>query len=169
MKKKFIPLTLAFLFIINVTGLAALAYNRWMRSPEPYLPEATLLTPEALQEPIALNQEQVQQMKSLRSDLENNITSLREQMQEKRQRLIQEARQSHPDLAAIDQVIDEISGLQANIQKKTIRNLMRDKQLLNPAQQSRYFSLFENRVRSMARGSGRRVRGRGGQGRQRIY
>ena len=169
MNKKFIPLTLTLLFIVNVTGLAALAYNRWVRSPEPQLPVATLLTPEALQEPIALNQEQVKQMKNLRSALEDNILSLREQMQEKRQRLIQEARQPEPDLAEIDRVIDEISVLQANIQKKTVRNLMRDKQLLNPTQRSRYFSLFENRVRSMGRGSGRRVRGRGGQGRQRIY
>ena len=169
MNKKFIPLALAFLFIINITGLAALAYNRWIRSPDPYLPEETLWTPEALQEPIALNREQVQQMKSLRSDLEDNVSTLREQMQVKRQLLIQEARQSEPDLEAIDKVIDEISGLQAHIQKKTIRNLMQDKQLLNPTQQSQYFSLFENHVRSMGRGRGRRVRGRGGQGRQRIY
>lgn len=169
MKKKIIPLALAFLFIINITGLAALAYNRWVKSYEPIPLQEPLLTPEALQEPIALNREQVRQMRSLRSALEDNITSLREQMQEKRQSLIQEARQSEPDLATIDRVIDEISDLQANIQKKTIRNLMQDKQLLNPTQQSRYFSLFENRVRSMDRGRGRRVRGRGGQGRQRIY
>ncbi len=161
MKKKVIPLILAFLFIINITGLAALAYNRWIKSSNPVSPtQESTLSPEALQEPIALNREQVRQMRSLRSTLEDDIISLREQMQEKRQRIIQEARQSEPDMAVIDRVIDEISALQATIQKKTVRYLIRDKKLLNPTQQSRYFSLFENQVRRMARGQGRRIRGR---------
>ncbi len=170
MKKKVIPLTLAFLFIINITGLVALAYNRWIKSSDPVSPsQESRLSLEALQEPIALNQEQIRQMRSLRSTLEDNIISLREQMQEKRQQVIQEARQSEPDLIMIDRFIDEISSLQAAIQKKTVRYLMRDKQLLNPTQQSRYFSLFENQVRRMARGQGRRIRGRGVQRWQRNY
>jgi hypothetical protein len=69
-----------------------------------------------------------------------------------------------PDLTDVDETIDEIALLQSQIQKKTIRSLMRGKELMTPSQQTRYFSMFEEHVRGMGRGQGRRVRGKRGRG-----
>jgi Spy/CpxP family protein refolding chaperone len=111
---------------------------------------------------MSLNQQQLQQMKNLRVALGDEIESTRRQIHEKRQALITEVRKSNPDLTDIDNIIDEISFLQSQIQKKTMRNLMRDKKFLTPSQQTRYFTMFEDYVRGMGMGRGRRDRGRKG-------
>jgi len=165
MKRKILPIILAFLFIINLSALAALAYNRWVR-PVASHAERSLSTLEALQEPIGLDQRQLQQMRGLRGTLENEVASILDQIQQRRQALVLEMQKPEPDLAALDATIDEIAQLQSWIQKKTVRNLMRDKELMTPSQQTRYFSMFEEHVRGMGRGQGRRVRGRRGRGRQ---
>ena len=82
-------------------------------------------------------------------------------MEEKRIDLIEEVRNPAPDLNKIDRVVDELSALQAEVQKKTIRNLIKDKQLLTPRQQERYFFMFEEHLHGRGRGQGRRGRGRG--------
>jgi Spy/CpxP family protein refolding chaperone len=162
MKRKFKPILFLFLFIINISALVSLAYNRWVKTPSSYHQQEAFETLEALQEPMALNQKQFQQMKDLRVALESEIITIREQMQKKRQTLATEMNKSKPDLTIIDNVIDEISYLQSRIQKKTIRNLMQDKKILTPSQQTRYFSMFEDHVRGMGRGRGRRGRARKG-------
>lgn len=166
MKRRILPIVLAFLFIINLSALAALAYNRWLRSPASF-PQEAPGTLEALQEPIGLDQRQLQQMKGLRGALEDEIASILVQIQQKRQALILEMQNPEPDLTDVDETIDAIALLQSQIQKKTIRSLMRDKELMTPSQQTRYFSMFEEHVRGMGRGQGRRVRGKRGRGRQR--
>ena len=166
MKRKILPFLLAFLFIINLSALAALAYNRWLW-PETASSAETLTTLEALQEPVGLDNSQLQRMRGLRGALEDEVASIQDQIQQKRQTLILEMQKAEPDLAQIDETIDEISRFQSRIQKKTVRNLMRDKEIMTPSQQTRYLSLFEEHVRGMGRGQGRRVRGRRGRGTQR--
>jgi len=167
MKRRILPFVLAFLFIINLSALAALAYNRWFSSPASSSPQETPVTLEALQEPIGLDQRQLQQMKGLRGALEDEIASILVQIQQNRQALILEMKKPEPDLTAVDETIDEIALLQSQIQKTTVRSLMRDKELMTPSQQTRYFSMFEEHVRGMGRGQGRRVRGKRGRGWQR--
>ena len=162
MKRKIKPILLLFLFIINISALVSLAYNRWVKTPPAYHQQEAAETLETLQEPIALNQKQLQQMKDLRVALESEIITIREQMQNKRETLVTEMNKSKPDLTSIDNIIDEISYLQSRIQKRTIRNLMQDKKILSPSQQIRYFSMFEDHVRGMGRGRGRRGRVRKG-------
>ena len=161
MTRKILPSLLTFLFIINLSALAALAYNRWLK-PAGAHPETPLTSLEALQEPIGLDQEQLQQMRGLRGALKDEVASIQEQIQQKRQALIQEMQKAGPDLSRVDETIDEISRLQSQIQQKTVRRLMRDKELMTPSQQTRYLSLFEEHVRGMGRGRGRQVRGRRG-------
>ena len=84
MKRRILPIVLAFLFIINLSALAALAYNRWLRSPASF-PQESPGTLEALQEPIGLDQRQLQQMKGLRGALEDEIASILVQIQQNRQ------------------------------------------------------------------------------------
>lgn len=162
MKRKIIFIILMFLFIINISALVSLAYSRWIKSSYSYSKQDAMETLNGLQQKMALNQQQLQKMKNLRVTLEDEIESMRKQIHEKRQALITEIRKSNPDLTDIDNIIDEISFLQSQIQKKTMRNLMRDKKVLTPSQQTRYFTMFEDYVRGMGMGRGRRVRGRKG-------
>jgi Spy/CpxP family protein refolding chaperone len=82
-------------------------------------------------------------------------------MEEKRLYLIDELKRPSPDLNHIDKIVDELSELQGEVQKKTIRNLLKDKELLTPGQQETYLSIFEEHMRGQGRGRGRRGRGRG--------
>jgi hypothetical protein len=108
-------------------------------------------------------------MRGLREKLEQEIAVIREEMQSKRETLAREINKSNPDLEMIDKIIDEVSYHQSQIQKRTIRSMMQDRQILSPDQQTRYFSLFEDHVRGMRRGRGRglRVRGRRGHSQKR--
>lgn len=163
MKRRILPIILALLFIVNLSALAALAYNRWLKPADTY-PGEPLANLDVLQQPIGLDQGQLQQMRGLRGALEDEVVSIQEQIQQRRQALILEMQNSEPDLSLVDDMIDEIASFQSQIQKKTIRSLMRDKELMTPSQQTRYLSLFEEHVRGMGRGRGRRVRGRQGRG-----
>lgn len=164
MKKKSFVIALVLLFFINITALATLSYNRWLRPKSKAVQQDTLDTWNGLREAMRLTPRQMERMHGRRLSFEKEIESLRERMWETRNSLAHEIRKPSPDLNRIDALIEEFSGLQASIQKRTMRNLLKDKELLSPQQQKRYFSLFEDHMR----GQGRRQRGRGkGRGRSR--
>ena len=167
MKKRLILLVLVLLFVINITAIATLSYNRWFRS----WPDSSKQWDQSeqwqdLRTHMSLNPQQSQTLQELRFSFEQEVESLRQQMGIKRNALLEEARNTSPDLDRIDTLIEEISALQTEIQKKTIRNLLEDKRLLSPAQQEKYFSLFREHIRG--RGWGRRVRGTGRGGPRRL-
>jgi len=162
MKTKLLIIFLVLLFIINITALATLSYHRWFKPL--LLSEAQWDQPESwqkLQTEISLTPHQSQTMQELRLSLEKEVESIRQQMSEKRHALLEEARNPSPDLNRIDSLIEEIGSLQTDIQKKSVRNLLKDKRLLTPGQQEKYFSLFEQHMqgegwRHRMRGKGRR-------------
>jgi Spy/CpxP family protein refolding chaperone len=162
MKKRFLIMTLVLLFLINITALATLSYNRWFKT-RPIQTGAEISDSwEAFKEQISLNPRQAKTMQNFRLSFEEEVESLRQQMEEKRNSLIEEARNVSPDLNRIDRIIEELSGLQADIQKKSMRNLLKDKELLSPGQQERYFSLLDRHAHGRGWSQGRKgVRGRG--------
>ncbi|MGD8540338.1 MAG: periplasmic heavy metal sensor [Candidatus Aminicenantes bacterium] len=161
MKKRLLILAIVLLCIINITALATLSYNRWIRPQPKDISTEDASAWEAMQIRIDLKPNQMQKMQGLRISLGEKVKALRQQMEEKRIDLIEEVRNPAPDLNKIDRVVDELSALQAEVQKKTIRNLIKDKQLLTPRQQERYFFMFEEHLHGRGRGQGRRGRGRG--------
>jgi Spy/CpxP family protein refolding chaperone len=165
MRRRYFAIALFPLFVINIAALATLSYNRLMRPKAADVQETTPDTWRDLQEQMLLRSDQIKKMQDLRLSFEEEIAFLRGQMQKKRNILVEETKKDFPDLGRIDSIIEEISGLQTKIEKKTVRNLIRDKELLTPQQVERYFSLFENHVR----GQGMRVRGRGKGGHDRRW
>jgi Spy/CpxP family protein refolding chaperone len=101
-------------------------------------------------------------MQKLRFSFEQEVESLRQQMWEKRNALLEEARNPSPNISRIDSLIEEIGALQTDIQKKSVRNLLKDKKLLTSRQQEKYFSLFEKHTQVRGRGHRRRGVGRRG-------
>ena len=163
MKKRTVIIVLVLLFIINLTAIATFSYNRWFKSRENTINTESAEIWNSLQDQVALKPPQLEEMKRLRFSFEKEILSLRMKIWQKRKVLLEEIRNPDPDLVGIDNAIDDLSRLQAEIQKKTIRNILKDKEILSPWQQRRYFSLFERHLQGPGRGWGRR--GHGWQGR----
>jgi Spy/CpxP family protein refolding chaperone len=162
MKTRFLIIAMVFLFVINIAALATLSYNRWLK-PRPATAESGQSeTWQALQKQVDLSPQQSHTMQSLRLSFEQEVESLRQQMWENRNALLEEARNPSPKLDRIDSLIEEIGALQMDIQKRSIRNLLKDKNLLTPRQQEKYFSLFQEHMDG--RGWRYRMRGKGRRG-----
>ena len=104
------------------------------------------------------------------------IKPVRDELEAKREDLVNLLTTKEPDRIMIDQKIGEINSLQSQIQHAVIDSLLREKEFLNPKQQKEYFDVISRRLcpnrffmgrgRGMGRGDGSgRGRGRGqGQG-----
>lgn len=146
MKKRILMSGLIFLVIINISSLIILAYNRLLREEPSIIASGLQASPACLQSELNLTPDQIQKMQKLRVYFSKDIAGLSQEIQEKNASLFQEMKKAKPDMARIDSFIDDISRLQAQIQKKTVLNLMKDKSVLNPRQRDRYFSIFETHV-----------------------
>jgi Spy/CpxP family protein refolding chaperone len=146
MKKRFITCGIIFLIVINISALFTLAYNRWFKVPPAYLPSGSGDTLAAAQARLSLNDEQLQQMKTQRVAFEAEIEEIQIKMQDKRKALVEEMKNATPDSALIGKLIDEIGHLQAQVQKEAVRRLFKEKQLLTPEQQEKFFKMFEDHV-----------------------
>ena len=162
MKKKHVVLALVLLFAINIAALATLTYNRWLRPQSRGFQQDALDIGSDLRFEMSLTPRQMESIQDRRVSFENEIEYLRNKMWQTKNSIVQETRRPNPDIDRIDALIEEFSGLQASIQKKTMRNLLKDKELLTPQQRERYFSLFEDHMRGQGRGHRGRGRGRGG-------
>ena len=162
MNKRIFIIAMVLLFVINITALATLSYNRWLKPRTASLESSQQETWRALQKQVSLSPQQSQTMQNLRLSFEQEVESLRQQMWEKRNALLEEARNPSPNMNRIDSLIEEIGALQTDIQKKSVRNLLKDKKLLTPRQQEKYFSLFEKHTQVRGRGHRRRGAGRRG-------
>ena len=164
MKRKTVIIILFLLFMVNISALATFSYNRWVKPRIPFSEEDISYSDKSPPDQMALSQTQLDKMNATRTSLERDVNSTRDRITEIRIHLLDELRNPEPDLSLIDREIEELSMLQAEIQKLTVRNLLKDKELLTPGQRNIYFSLFDDHVRG--RGMGRRGMGRG-RGRQR--
>lgn len=160
MKNRLIAFGIILLVVINISAMATLIYNRWFKSQGLDLADDSGESLAAIQKKMSLSTEQMERMRNLRSSFEAEIDEIRWQMQEKRKALVVETKKTNPDMAFIDLLIDEIGRLQSKVQKRTIRNLLKDKSIMSPAQQEKYFSMFEDYVHRRGMGQRRRVTGR---------
>jgi hypothetical protein len=154
MRRKIFLIILIIFFVINLSALATLSYNRWLKPKPTPKPQDSLKSWRSLQRVMALSQAQMFRMRDLRGSLEQGIEEIRLQMVEKRKILLEEVQKPSPDLDLIDRTIDEISRFQGEIQKKTIRNLLEDKKILSPMQRDKYFSMFDNQGGDSSAGLG---------------
>ncbi len=162
MKKNTSLAILILLFVVNVSALATLSYNRWIRERESDIGQEFEVAAQILENPLDLTSVQVDRMKDIRLTFENDAAELRKQIYDLRMELMVETRKPEPDLARIDEFIEKISLLQSHLQKKVIRNMLKDGEVLNHAQRNSYFSMFEENVRSWGPGRGQQRGGRRG-------
>ena len=154
MKKKLGRLALILLIVINVSALLTFAYNRWVREPVGQ-PTASPVLAETFKRELCLNGQQEKCFKDFRFAFDAEISDVQARMQEKRRALVEELKKGAPDGATLDKLIEEMSQLQAEIQKKAVLNLLKEKEVLTDEQKTTFFRLFEDRVCPREEGVGR--------------
>jgi len=154
MKKKPGRLALLVLIVINVSALLTFAYNRWVREPgRP--PTAGPVLADTFTRQLCLSGQQEKCIKDFRFAFDSEISDIQARMQEKRRALVEELKKGSPDGTALDKLIEEMSRLQAEIQKKAVLNLLKEKEVLTDEQKATFFRLFEDHVCPRKEGAGR--------------
>lgn len=174
MKEKLIIFLLIFSLTVNVAALITMGFlwGKGERSRETV--SRSMSESPRLGSRLSLDKRQWGKMHSMRESLMKEIKPVRDELESKREDLVNLLILEEPDRSAIDEKIVEIDALQSQIQRAVIDNLLREKGFLNPEQQKQYFDVISRRLcpnrffmgrgrgRGMGRGDGR---GRGqGQG-----
>ena len=142
MKKKLIIWGVVLLTAINVAALTTSAYNHWDRgdsSRRGHRREGR----SSWEERLGLSASQSEQMKVQHEVLVEKIRPLRDVMQGKRDHFYELVMVTAPDRAAIDRVQDEMDSLQADIKRLVIDNMLAQKEILTPEQQSQFFNMIK--------------------------
>ena len=145
MKKKWLAFGLILLVVINGSALLTFAYNRWFRAPGSLPAEGSGLA-DAFERHLCLSGDQQKCIRDIRFSFDSEIGEVQAQMREKRRAMVEEMKKESPDSASIDKLIEEISRLQAEIQKKAVLNLLKEKEALTPEQKAIFFRMFEDHV-----------------------
>lgn len=164
MKEKLIIFLLIFSLTINVAALVTMGYfwGRGEGGGEAVF-ERSGESPR-LGSRLSLDKVQQRKMRGMRGSLFEGIKPVRDELEAKREDLVNLLTIEDPDRIVIDQKIGEINVLQSQIQHAVIDSLLREKEFLNPMQQKEYFDVISRRLCPnrffMGRGRGRGM-GRG--------
>ena len=142
MKKKLIIWGVILLTAINVAALTTSAYNHLGRDDSSRR-EHRREGRSSWEERLGLSASQSEQMKVQHEVLVEKIRPLRDVMQGKRDHFYELVMVTAPDRAAIDRVQDEMDSLQADIKRLVIDNMLAQKEILTPEQQSQFFNMIK--------------------------
>ena len=161
MKEKLIIFLLIFSLTVNVAALITMGYfwGRGERSREAVFRGRD--KPPLLRGELSLDEIQQRKMRGMRGSLFEEIKPVRDEMEAKREDLVNLLTTEEPDLRAIDQKIGEINVLQSQVQHAVIDTLLREKDFLDPKQPEQYFDVISRRLCPnrffMGRGRGRGI------------
>ena len=145
MKKRLWTSGLILLVVINVSALLTFAYNRWLREPGER-PAASPAMAARLTRQLCLSGEQEKCIRDIQFSFDSEIEDVQARMQDKRRAMVEEMKKESPDSATIDKLIEDISRLQVEIQKKAVLNLLKEKDALTDEQKATFFRIFEDYV-----------------------
>jgi hypothetical protein len=137
-----------------VSALLTFAYNRWVREPGGRPAEGAVLA-ETFGRQLCLNGQQEKCIMEFRFAFDSEISVVQERMREKRLALVEELKGESPDGTTLDKLIDEISRLQAEIQKKAVENILKEKEVLTDEQKEKFFRLIEDHICTRTDGADR--------------
>ena len=147
------------MFLANISALFTIIYKGLPEKEGTAVEESAEHAAAVLKNKLGLDESQAAEIGEIRSSFENELENAGIKVNEKQSELLTVIRSENPDMGFINNLIDEISMLQAQLQKEAVKRMIEEKELLNPNQQQKYFSEFGKRF----------GRGRGGMGRGRGY
>jgi len=147
MKERLIIFLLIFSLTVNVAALVTMGYywGRYDSNGIPLLKGDETPSPRLIRE-LSLDKEQRGKMRDMRRSLLNEIDPIRNELNTKREDLVDLLTTAEPDRSALDQKLSEINTLQSRIQYAAVDNLIREKEFLNPSQQEQYFNFISKRL-----------------------
>jgi len=137
-------LGLAFILVVFISFLATRAFYQKKGQPVP--------SPSGMDNPpagLSLSAEQREKIQLLEDRYNRTCEALCQEMDVKRVRLSQEIAKPELDPHATDALVDEISRLQGQMEKKTIRHILAVKEILPPQQQKAFLSGISSELKRM--------------------
>jgi len=154
MKKRFAKLALSLLIIVNVSALLTFAYHRWVREPGGP-PASSSVLADTFKRQLCLDGRQEKCIQDFRCAFDSEIRDIRARMQEKRRAMVKELKKGSPDGPTLNKLIEDMSRLQTEIQRKAVENLLKEKEVLTDEQKAKFFRLFEDQVCPREKGADR--------------
>ena len=93
---------------------------------------------------IALNNEQKQQVEDIRRDFLPKVEGIRQSLRANRLLLNELLFAEAPDMKTIAEKSNEISALQARLEREVIDHILQEKELLSPEQKREFYQVIRN-------------------------
>lgn len=93
---------------------------------------------------ISLTNEQKRQVEDIRRDFLPKVEGIRQSLRQKRLQLNDLLFAEAPDLKAITGKINEISALQAELEREVVEHILQEKELLNSEQKREFYQVIRN-------------------------
>jgi Spy/CpxP family protein refolding chaperone len=151
MKRKLFLLGLILLSIINVAALGTWIYHRYHRRPQAVYDAHTATPTMLLCRELNLSSEQMERVQLLRKTFHQSVGPTSQALLTKRMALIDQFMFDKPDTIQINQIVQEIAGLQIKLQNQVVHYIAQEKKILQPEQQQRFFEILKTRLLREAR------------------
>ncbi len=154
MQKKWIWLCLILSMAFNVAFLGALGYRLWTRKHGPPAREEFARRTPPREGP-GLRQEQKERFDAMHKEFFPRIRAIRVQLRSERDALAALLKEENPDTNRIHARLDKISGLQAQIEKQVVFQMLKEKAILDPPQREAFVQRILRRMGEREPGPGR--------------
>ena len=144
MKKRLLYILLALLTVVNLTAFGTMTYHRCCHNEKECIHSENEKGVFLCQE-LSLNQQQAKAMEILSKKFHLFADSISSDLTVKRAELIKLLSVSKTKTNEIDNKLDEINRLQAELQKRSIQYLINKKEKLTPEQQKKFFAILSER------------------------
>ena len=146
MKRKLLIVGIALLVIINLSAFATLTYNRYCQKHETCPHKKEHVRGEFLCQELSLTKSQIEEMRALKRSFHSQADSISFVLFKKRTVLVDLLSTQNPDTVKINIALKEMDALQAELQKHVICYLLKEKEMLNPEQRQKFFSIIKERL-----------------------
>ena len=151
-KKRWLLLGLALSVAFNCTFLGAFGYRLWSkhRNQAVWIERIERIGPGGspmAEERFEFRMEQREHLKHIRERFLPRVGKIHERLFEKRRQLADMVTADKPDTIAIGRVLDEIGRLQIQIEKDVVRQMLKERDVMDPEQRERFLEMIERRFR----------------------
>ena len=140
------------LLVLNLSALGTLIYKGYFEKG------GSEETMSAFEEALGLSPQQVHTIQSKRQTFNNDWGRIDGEIRATREALLMALKDDTSDATSVWPLVDELTQLQAELEKSAVTQLFQEKQLLTPQQQEQYLTQVGNRMREGC-GCMRRFRG----------
>ena len=151
MDKKVLIILLVISVAINLATMFTLGYFWWTRrgverafSPHPRIMHEWQHSRIARE--LELSGEQIEEIKKANEEMRNAVHPLREELFKKRQELMSVLQEREANMAVVEELLDEISELQAQHEKQIFERLLMMREILTLEQQEKLGSLLHSLI-----------------------